>query len=82
MAPLVASPDTDEAPERLRRAEAVLGYRTGTQVLIRMCEEGSHRVGCCYLHMIGRLILVLEQCMDSHNHQAVLRTAEGTFSLS
>ncbi|TMW67057.1 hypothetical protein Poli38472_012173 [Pythium oligandrum] len=41
-----------EAPERLRRAEAVIQHRT------------------------SRLVLVLEQCMDSHNHQAVLRTAE------
>ncbi|CAI5741869.1 unnamed protein product [Hyaloperonospora brassicae] len=42
----------DEAPNRLRRAETVLQYRT------------------------SRIVLVLEQCMDSHNHQAVLRTAE------
>ncbi|RLN14216.1 hypothetical protein BBJ28_00009354 [Nothophytophthora sp. Chile5] len=29
-------------------------------------------------HRTSRIVLVLEQCMDSHNHQAVLRTAEGT----
>jgi tRNA C32,U32 (ribose-2'-O)-methylase TrmJ len=29
-----------------------------------------------HLLLLGRVILVLEQCMDSHNHQAVLRTAE------
>jgi tRNA C32,U32 (ribose-2'-O)-methylase TrmJ len=29
-----------------------------------------------YLSSAGRIVLVLEQCMDSHNHQAVLRTAE------
>jgi len=29
------------------------------------------------LYALGRLLLVLEQCIDSHNHQAVLRTAEG-----
>ncbi|KAI9918965.1 hypothetical protein PsorP6_011575 [Peronosclerospora sorghi] len=44
--------DVVEAPERLRRAETVLRYRT------------------------SRIVLVLEHCMDSHNHQAVLRTAE------
>ncbi|OWZ19903.1 RNA methyltransferase [Phytophthora megakarya] len=27
-------------------------------------------------HRTSRIVLVLEQCMDSHNHQAVLRTAE------
>eukprot|EP00051_Salpingoeca_urceolata_P023935 m.412765 g.412765 ORF g.412765 m.412765 type:complete len:284 (-) comp20171_c0_seq6:9411-10262(-) len=40
------------APERLMRAQGVLGNRT------------------------GQFLLVLERCVDSFNHQAVLRTAE------
>jgi tRNA G18 (ribose-2'-O)-methylase SpoU len=38
--------------------------------------ERLRRAETVLRHRTGRIVLVLEQCMDSHNHQAVLRTAE------
>uniref|UniRef100_A0AAV1UQ48 tRNA/rRNA methyltransferase SpoU type domain-containing protein n=1 Tax=Peronospora matthiolae TaxID=2874970 RepID=A0AAV1UQ48_9STRA len=38
--------------------------------------ERLRRAETVLQHRTSRLVLVLEQCMDSHNHQAVLRTAE------
>ena len=38
--------------------------------------ERLRRAETVLRHRTSRIILVLEQCMDSHNHQAVLRTAE------
>ncbi|KAH7468440.1 tRNA (guanosine(18)-2'-O)-methyltransferase [Phytophthora ramorum] len=38
--------------------------------------ERLRRAETVLRHRTARLVLVLEQCMDSHNHQAVLRTAE------
>ncbi|KAG6622548.1 RNA methyltransferase, TrmH superfamily protein [Phytophthora cinnamomi] len=38
--------------------------------------ERLRRAETVLRHRTSRLVLVLEQCMDSHNHQAVLRTAE------
>ncbi|GAB9469803.1 hypothetical protein Gpo141_00007070 [Globisporangium polare] len=43
--------------------------RDGAPERLRRAETVLH-------HRTGRIVLVLEQCMDSHNHQAVLRTAE------
>lgn len=77
----------DGAPERLRRAETVLHHRTGTLasrlLMVAMAADMGPVmpvcVGCIYVYTAGRIVLVLEQCMDSHNHQAVLRTAEGKY---
>ncbi|EGZ11070.1 hypothetical protein PHYSODRAFT_264669 [Phytophthora sojae] len=38
--------------------------------------EHLRRAETVLRHRTSRIVLVLEQCMDSHNHQAVLRTAE------
>ncbi|KAG2851908.1 hypothetical protein PC114_g28836, partial [Phytophthora cactorum] len=38
--------------------------------------ERLRRAETVLQHRTSRIVLVLEQCMDSHNHQAVLRTAE------
>ncbi|KAE8876619.1 hypothetical protein PF005_g3286 [Phytophthora fragariae] len=38
--------------------------------------ERLRRAETVLRHRTSRIVLVLEQCMDSHNHQAVLRTAE------
>ncbi|KAG7383798.1 hypothetical protein PHYBOEH_009792 [Phytophthora boehmeriae] len=38
--------------------------------------ERLRRAETVLAHRTRRIVLVLEQCMDSHNHQAVLRTAE------
>ncbi|DAZ92557.1 TPA: hypothetical protein N0F65_012787, partial [Lagenidium giganteum] len=41
-----------------------------------VAPERLRRAETVLAHRTSRLLLVLEQCMDSHNHQAVLRTAE------
>ncbi|RLN93598.1 hypothetical protein BBJ28_00015855 [Nothophytophthora sp. Chile5] len=43
---------------------------------LKEAPERLRRAEMVLAHRTSRIVLVLEQCMDSHNHQAVLRTAE------
>ncbi|RLN53495.1 hypothetical protein BBJ29_008003 [Phytophthora kernoviae] len=50
--------------------------QTSEDEVAQDAPERLRRAETVLAHRTSRIVLVLEQCIDSHNHQAVLRTAE------